>query len=122
MSGDENVEVAGSGQDPRIEGFEDVTNWDGDITFHVTTPGGKDLQMLKLTSGGDIYVHGEKVTKDLDVVGAFKEWLRMGLFPADKGAGIAEPGFEIIRRLQERVRVLEEGQAGMRELDKPSSA
>jgi len=76
MSGDERVGMADQGQNSHIEGFEDGVSEEGNITFHVTTPEGKDLQMLKLASDGDIYVRGEKVENDIEVVQALRDWLK----------------------------------------------
>ena len=70
--------------DPHIEGLEDGVREDGNITFHVTTPEGKDLQMLKLAADGDIYVRGEKVENDIEVVKAFTAWLKQAFALGEK--------------------------------------
>lgn len=102
MSGNESVLI-----DEHIEGFDDGVNEDGNITFHVTTPEKTEREMLRFCPDGKILVRGEEVTEDLAVVVAFKEWMGLALFPKDPEQKISEPGFEIIKRLWERVQELE---------------
>jgi len=96
MSGDESVTIR--------EHTEDL---DGNICFHCTTPDGKDLQILRLEPNGDIYIHGRQAESDVAIVAALREFLKGALFPGSTGELVHQPGFEIIRRLQRRVHVLE---------------
>lgn len=109
MSGDESVMI-----NEHIEGFNGGVEEEGNVCFHVTTPEGKDLQLLKLGADGKIYVEGREADSDLEVVAVFKEYVRMNLFPGKSGQLVAEPGFEIIRRLRQRVHELE-GQLAARQ-------
>ena len=43
------------------------------ITFHVHDG---EIEVLKITKNGDFYVRGNKVTNDIEVYEAMKEWLK----------------------------------------------